>query len=169
MRRLTTLLIVVFTAFTSGNGTYARAIEAEFFASPLGIKEAERDESFWVGDYSFVEDGGKTAGGTRIIVIHSLAIHKEAGKLIAEIASQGYQTSRQVVGEVRVTGNVARIYFKSYGEGNMYESHREGDLLLTFKRVTQRGRTRILTYWNAFEPSMKPLVNGRVYFKRGQV
>ena len=169
MRRLTTFVIVVFTALAFLNFTNARASGMESFAYASSTKQIERDESFWVGDYSFVEDGGKTAGGTRIIVIHSLTIHKEAGMLIAEIASQGYQTSRQVVGEVRVTGNVARIYFKSYGEGNMYESHREGDLLLTLKRVAQRGRTRILTYWNTFEPSMKPLVNGRVYFKRGQV
>jgi hypothetical protein len=169
MRRLAAFVIVVFIALAFLNFTNARASKIESFAWRSSAKQAERDESFWVGEYSFVEDGGRTAGGTRIIVIHSLAIHKEAGTLIAEISSQGYQTSRQVVGEVKVTGNVARIYFKSYGEGNMYEPHREGDLLLTFKRVAQRGRIRILTYWNTFELSMKPLVNGRVYFKRGQV
>ena len=166
MRRLIALLMMIFTAPAFLNFADARAVKLKSFAFHASTKQAERDEAFWVGDYSFGEDGGKTAGGSAIFVVHSLGIRKEAGTLVAEITSQGYQTSRHVTGTVKVTGNVARIYFKSYGEGNMYQPYREGDLLLTLKRVAQGGRTRILTYWNAFEPAVKPLGNGRVYFKR---
>jgi hypothetical protein len=166
MRRLAAFVMLIFTALVSHSFALPRASGVESSAARLSTKQTERDESFWVGDYIFGEDGGKTAGGSAIFVVHSLAIHREAGALVAEITSQGYQTSRHVVGVVKVTGNVARIYFKSYGEGNMYQPYQEGDLLLTLKRVAQKGGIRILTYWNAFEPAIKPLGNGRVYFKR---
>lgn len=152
MKRIALLLLVIFTTLASNNFARARAIEP--------------DENFWLGDYTFGEDGGRTAGGTPIFVVHSLGIRREADTLVAEIVSNGYQTSRHLVGTVKVTGNTARIYFKSYGEDNMYEPYGAGDLLLTLKRVVQKGKTRILTYWNAFEPAVKPLANGRVYFKR---
>jgi hypothetical protein len=166
MRRPVAFVILIFIALASLSFANARASEMESFAFASSAKQIERDGDFWVGDYTFTEDGGKTAGGSAIFVIHSLAIRKEAGTLLAEITSQGYQTSRSLAGVVKVAGNEARVYFKSYGEGNMYEPYREGDLLLTLRRVAQRGRTRILTYWNAFEPAVKPLGNGRVYFKR---
>jgi hypothetical protein len=166
MRHVAAFVILIFTALASHNFADARAVEMEVLATPLSATQTERDETFWLGDYSFGEDGGKTAGGSAIFVVHSLGIRKAGGTLVAEITSQGYQTSRHVIGTVKVMGSVARIYFKSYGEGNMYQPYQEGDLLLTLKRVAQKGRIRILTYWNAFEPAVKPLGNGRVYFKR---
>jgi hypothetical protein len=166
MKRLATLLILIFTALVSNVVAITWTIERQTIASVRGAKQTAGDESVWVGDYIFGENGGKTAGGTGIFITHSLGIHREAGALVAEIISQGYQTSRHLVGVVKVTGNTARIYFKSYGEDNLFRPYREGDLLLTLKRVSQRGRTLILTYWNAFEPAAQPLRNGRVYFKR---
>jgi hypothetical protein len=127
-----------------------------------------QNKSVWEGFYEFSEDGGRTAGGTPILVEHLITIYQENNSLLAELTSNGYQTARNLVGEVRVEGNRARIHFRSYGDVNTFKAYEAGQLLLTLVRSGTRGKARILTYWGAFQPAVQPLRSGRVYFKKGR-
>lgn len=123
----------------------------------------------WNGTYEYGENGGKTAGGSVIFIQHDITVDTDNGKLSAFISSQGYQTSKALNCTAQIVGNRLKIYFNSYGEGNMFEPYQKGDLLLTLERRRVRGRDTILTYWNKFEPSaLSKWKNGRIYFRKSK-
>lgn len=124
---------------------------------------AANAQSSWIGSYEFDEDGGKTAGGTAIFVSHRIDINETDDGLIAMITSNGYQTSKDLVGKAKAEGNKLLIYFEYYGENNTFEEYTKGDLLLTFEKK----KDEILTTWGKFLPIVKKNEkSGKVYFKK---
>ena len=119
----------------------------------------------WAGTYTFDEDGGKTAGGTVIFIVHQLVVMETDDGLRATLQSNGYQTSKDLICTTKVKGNKLEIYFESYGEDNVFETYSPGDLLLTLERRTVKGKSELLTWWGKFEPIVpeKPKT-GKVFF-----
>jgi hypothetical protein len=67
----------------------------------------------------------------------------------------------------KVVGTKLEIYFREYGEDNMFEPYKAGDLLLTLEKKTAKGREVILTHWGKFTASVpRNEKSGKVYFKR---
>lgn len=123
----------------------------------------------WLGNYSFDEDGGKTAGGTAIFVSHEINIVESDDGLIATIQSNGFQTSKDLICTTKIAGGKLLVYFDSYGENNMFENYEKGDLLLTLERKNVKGKPEILTFWGKFQPSVpKSEKTGKVYFRRSE-
>lgn len=121
----------------------------------------------WKGSYQFGENGGKTHGGTAIIISHELNVLDGGDGLTATLDSNGYQTSAELVCKAKIEGSKLLIFFQSYGETNMFEPYKEGDLLLTLERRTLKGKTVILTHWGKFTPSIpKNERSGKVYFRK---
>lgn len=121
----------------------------------------------WAGTYFFEEDGGKNFGGTRIIVSHELTVLEADGGYYVTLKSNGYQTSRDLICNARAEGNKLFIYFASYGEENIFEMFKSGDLLLTLERKSSPAGQQILTFWGKFLPVIpKNEKSGRVYFVR---
>ena len=121
----------------------------------------------WRGTYVFGEDGGKTAGGTGIYIEHELKIFDGDNEIAASIESNGFQTSANLVCTAKVVGAKIMFYFQSYGEDNMFEKYKPGDLLLTLERKTVKGKPVILTYWGKFTPAIeKNEITGKVYFEK---
>jgi len=121
----------------------------------------------WLGNYSFDEDGGKTAGGTGISVGHSIDVVESDDGLVATVQSNGYQTSRDLICKAKVEGAKLLIYFDSYGENNVFEPYEKGDLLLTLERKTVKNKTEILTFWGKFQPVVpQNEKTGKVYFQK---
>ena len=121
----------------------------------------------WLGSYFFGENGGKTAGGTSILVTHEMDIVESDDGLIATIQSTGYQTSKDLICTTKTDGAKLLIYFDSYGENNVFEPYEKGDLLLTLERKTVRDKTEILTFWGKFTPIVpKNEKTGKVYFTK---
>lgn len=124
-------------------------------------------QSPWVGEYQFDEDGGKNAGGTAIFIVHRMQVMETDDGLIARVESNGYQTSRDLNCKAKAEGAKLLIYFDSYGENNVSESYKPGDLLLTLERRTTKGKTDLLTYWGKFSPIVpKNEKTGKVYFQK---
>jgi hypothetical protein len=124
-------------------------------------------QSEWLGTYEFGEDGGKTAGGTVIFVMHQVDILESEDGLIAMIQSNGYQTSRDLVATAKIEGSKLLVYFNSYGENNVFETYKKGDLLFTLEQKTVKGELNILTYWDKFQPVVpKNEKSGKVYFQK---
>ena len=117
----------------------------------------------WTGSYEFEEDGGKTSGGSAIVVVHEIDIIETDDGLIAEVRANGFQTSRALVAKVRFEGEKALLYFESYGDSNMLETFKEGELLLTLERKGDQ----ILTTWGAYLPASDKFKKpGKVYFRK---
>lgn len=124
-------------------------------------------QSSWVGTYEFTESGGKTAGGTAIVVTHEIDISEGEKGLIAMMQSNGYQTSKDLVCTARIEGGRLNIYFESYGENNIFETYEQGDLLLSLENKTVKGKTQLLTWWGKFTPLYPSNEkSGKVYFKK---
>lgn len=125
------------------------------------IAQAQTD---WTGFYEFNEDGGKTEGGTPIQIYHTLEVRETADGLMATIKSNGFQTSVNLICTTKTENNKLLIYFADYGEDNMFEKYKEGDLLLTLEA---KSKNEILTFWGKFQPSIeKNNKSGKVYFKK---
>ena len=126
-------------------------------------------QNAWNGSYYFGENGGQTAGGTKIFIEHELKIFDGDNEIAGTLESNGYQTSADLVCTAKVEGTKLMLYFQSYGENNMFEKYQTGDLLLTLERKTVKGKAVILTYWGKFTPAIeangKP---GKVYFAKTQ-
>jgi hypothetical protein len=123
----------------------------------------------WAGRYEFSEDGGKNAGGTAIFVQHELEIVEGDDGLIAFLKSNGYQTSKDLICTVKITGGKLSIFFESYGEDNVFEPYESGDLLLTLERKAEKGKTSLLTHWGKFTPIIaKNEKSGKTYFTRSE-
>jgi hypothetical protein len=129
----------------------------------------------WLGGYVYDEDGGKTAGGTAIFISHQIDVVESDDGLVVTIQSNGYQTSRDLIGTAKVEGAKLLVYFDSYGENNTFEPYEKGDLLFTLERRTVKGKTEILTYWGKFQPVVpknektgKNDKAGKVYFVKNK-
>jgi hypothetical protein len=120
----------------------------------------------WVGDYEFEENGGRTTGGTAIMVSHQLDITEGDKGLVAMIKSAGYQTSIDLVCTAKEENGRLNIYFASYGEDNMFEKYTEGDLLLSLERKRVKGKESLVTHWGKFTPVTKEGVKDGVFFKQ---
>jgi hypothetical protein len=131
----------------------------------LALNAAAQND--WKGSYYFGEDGGKTAGGTKIFISHDLEIFDGDNEIAGTLQSNGYQTSADLVCTAKVEGTKLLVYFQSYGENNMFEKYEPGDLLFTLEKKTVKGKPAILTYWGKFKPAIetneKP---GKVYFEK---
>ncbi len=131
---------------------------------------AANAQADWVGVYEFEESGGKTAGGSAILITHQIEIRNTDNGFLATIQSSGYQTSRDLVCTLKADGANLFFYFESYGESNSIEPYAEGDLLLTLERKIAKKKTEILTFWNKFQPVIASNeAPGKVYFKKIEV
>jgi hypothetical protein len=120
----------------------------------------------WTGTYSYDENGGKNAGGVTIFISHELTVFDGDEGLAARLQSNGYQTSADLICTTKVEGPKLLIYFQSYGEDNMFEPYKPGDLLFTLERKTEKGKPVVLTYWGKFTPAIpKNSKSGKVYFE----
>ncbi len=124
----------------------------------------------WVGEYTFGEDGGRTAGGSVIYVVHQLTVERAGPGLRARLESNGYQTYSAFECEARVEAGRLKIFFLRHADENVFlrGDYRPGDHLLTLARSGRGRRARLLTYWGKFRPQFRRARQGRVYFERAE-
>jgi len=122
----------------------------------------------WVGEYAFDEDGGKTAGGSAIFVVHQLTVTREGDALKARLESNGYQTYAAFECDARVERGRLKIFFVRHADENVFlrGDYRRGDLLLTLARAGAGRRARLVTHFAKFRPQFGRPRQGRVYFRR---
>lgn len=131
------------------------------------LSAAAFSQKAWLGVYEFNEDGGKNAGGTPIFITHRLEIMTSDDGLIATLESNGYQTSKDLLCKVKIKGEKAYIYFEGYGENNVFESYKKGQLMLTLENKREAAKLTLLTHWGVFKPVVpKNDKSGNVYFTR---
>ena len=131
----------------------------------LGASAAARAETRdWTGTYSYTESGGRTAGGTGIVVSHEIVVRLRGSQYQAQITANGYQTQVQLFALGTVSGNKLQLRFEKDGEEQMFKGrYQPGALLLEL----ERSGARLLTHWGAYTPATtERFRNPGVYFKR---
>jgi|GEM_PF-4509985 hypothetical protein len=126
-------------------------------------------DNTWLGNYQWVELGGKNTG---IVVEHTLNISRNKnGIFMAKLASIGYQTNETIICDVKFNkrGERLNLLFRSYANGsvvNKYgvQRYKKGQAMIALERRVNNGNLIYLTFWQSFQPILKPQVNGRVYF-----
>ena len=73
-------------------------------ALALALTVAAAAQKEWVGTYEFEEDGGRTTGGTAILVTHELRVVETDDGLVGMLQSNGYQTSKDLVCKIKLEG-----------------------------------------------------------------
>lgn len=161
------ILAVLALLVLGGDGRAQRA------ARPRAAETAGRadgrapaDRAAWEGTYTFQEGGGRNAGDTGMFVEHTIKVLRRGEELIADVDAAGFQVSISLRCAAKAEGDRLNLYFESYREDNITEPYRRGQLLLSLRRSTSRGKTRILTYWAAYSPAFQTLESGRVYFRK---
>ena len=136
-------------------------------ARPQAAPAAARLDS-WVGEYTFGESGGRTAGGTVIYVVHQLKVEREGGGLRARFESNGYQTYAAFDCEARVEGGRLRVFFVRHADENVFlrGDYERGDHLFSLARSGRGRRARLLTYFGEFRPQFRRPRQGGVYFTK---
>jgi hypothetical protein len=134
------------------------------------------DYRAWEGTYTFVENGGRTAGATPMVVEHMIKIYRVANHLRADLDANGFQTAVALKCEASVSGNRINLYYQRRREGDtssqtfdlrgrVKDRYSAGQLLLTLEKSALPG-TKILTYWHAYQPVEIRPRNGKVYFRK---
>ena len=119
----------------------------------------------WSGTYTYSKYGGRTAGGTGIVVTHEIAVTRADGRYRAEITANGFQTQRHLFATGEVVGTRLKLSLEREGGEHMWKGQiRPGALLLEFERRTGRG---VYTHWHAYTPATQErYANPGNYFRR---
>lgn len=105
----------------------------------------------YVGKYEFTEDGGRTAGGTGIVIGHDLTINADGtGRLTAA----GYQTSKEMFIKTKEVGKKLQVIFDKYDEegANMFTPYKGGEVLFTLEWKTVKAKKVLWTTFGKYEP-----------------
>ncbi|NGM49453.1 hypothetical protein G5B46_07535 [Caulobacter sp. 602-2] len=103
----------------------------------------------WDGVYSYTQDGGRTAGGSPILVTWRLTLKGEA----CEFHGEGFQTLETFQCTAHATPQGLEVRFLRYpppATGNRFgvEVYKPGAPLFTLSRL----QGRVLTRWTGFVP-----------------
>jgi hypothetical protein len=101
-----------------------------------------------------------------MFVEHTIRVSRRGEGLVADVDAAGFQVSVSLRCVAKAEGDRLNLHFESYREDNVTEPYRRGQLLLSLRRSTSRGRTRILTYWAAYRLAFRTAKSGRVYFRK---
>lgn len=121
----------------------------------------------FVGKYEFYENGGKTAGGTGVVVGHDLTVNADGtGKLTAA----GYQTSKDIFIKTKTVGSKLQILFVKFGEDQTGPTDLEvGALLLTIEYKTIKKKKVLWTTFGVYSPAVfEAKKGGGIYFKKSK-
>ena len=104
----------------------------------------------WTGNYRYEWGGGRSAGGSGIVVTYDLRVSARACRL--DIA--GFQTDEHILCEIGADPNTLWVRFRSYADGKLTNRHnvaryRPGQELF---RLRRNGSGPPLTEWEALSP-----------------
>lgn len=137
-----------------------------YFALCLGLLgvacAADNSVSPWSGEYFYEAYGGRTAGGSAIIVEVLLTIKKNGSCLLH---ADGFQRLDRIVCTTSEKGNKLDIKFKSY-DGYDFARYKVGELLFVLEKVQGKDKKiRYVQHWASFS-AFDDVSKVKEYFKK---
>lgn len=140
----------------------AATLLAVTLSTPVAAQRAAPAPRAWWGSYGYDWDGGRTAGGSGIVVSYRLQLGPNGCRLSAT----GFQTDEAIRCTATPRAGVLDIAFRSYANGNVRNQYgvaryRPGERL--FSLSNRRGT--IWTGWGSYSPGDDARPLGRHFRK----
>lgn len=159
--RIPSLLLAFAAASLSLHADAQSRHRGRILPHQASTSKSQPEQITWEGTYTFQERG---SGG--MVVQHIIVVYRQGDSLVADIDANGFQTSRSLRCSTKLEGDKLSLYFQSYRADNTFTPYRKGQFLLALASSTAGGRTRLLTYWGAYESALNQAKSGRGYFKK---
>lgn len=107
----------------------------------------------WAGHYAFVHDGGRTAGGSPIVVTYRLDIASGRGNRDCLLRIEGFQTDETIVCKLDGDATSVAVKFHTYGDGRLVNAYgtKLYEIGTTLFALRRTGPV-VLTEWQALGP-----------------
>lgn len=110
--------------------------------------------AIWSGGYTYTYDGGRTAGGSAILVEYRLGIAADPKGKACRLDIEGFQTNQTLLCRLSGSESDATVRFESYGDGSTVNAHgvkeyEVGEGLIALRRTSDG---RIVTDWLKISP-----------------
>ncbi|KQP88408.1 MULTISPECIES: DUF5991 domain-containing protein [unclassified Methylobacterium] len=115
---------------------------------------AEKAPWVWAGSYVYEHDGGRTVGGSPIVVTYRLDIAPGRGNRDCVLRIEGFQTNETIVCKAAGTVDSIMVSFHTFGDGRIVNAYGTrlydvGTNLFEIRRVGEA----VSTQWRALNPS----------------
>ncbi|GLS42656.1 DUF5991 domain-containing protein [Methylobacterium brachythecii] len=126
------------------------------------------DAAAWKGAYRYAFDGGRTAGGSPILITYDLAVVPGAARGGCLLSASGFQADERIVCHSSGDAKALTVTFHGYEDGRTVNKYgvaiyKPGQTLFTLER--EQGGT-MLTQWDGFRPDLPAAAaNPGEYFK----
>ncbi len=135
---------------------------------------ADNAQNEWHGKYDSYVSGGKTAGGSPIMMSIKLKIEKQGSKEFCELHADGFQTNETIFCTTAMNKNQLMILFKSHEDGRIInrsdvEEFKVGETLFSLEKVATKNKkkpVRYITHWGAYTPFGLERKNVKDYFEK---
>lgn len=110
--------------------------------------------AIWSGGYTYTYDGGRTAGGSPILVEYRLGIAADPKGKACRLDIEGFQTNQTLLCRLSGSESDATVRFESYGDGSTVNVHgvkeyEVGEGLIALSRTADG---RVVTEWLKISP-----------------
>ena len=111
----------------------------------------------WLGRYRWEAEGGRTAGGTGIVVTYDLAIGPAGARGGCVLTAQGFQTDERILCKAEAGARSLTVAFHSYADGRTLNRfgvavHKPGEPLFTLTREATTGAGGLTTRLQGLRP-----------------
>lgn len=128
----------------------------------------------WDGVYTFFASGGKTVGGSPIMLSMKLTIDSQHSDKGCRLNADGFQTYHRFICTYSVDKNQLRVAFKSYDNGKTVNEigvtvYNVGQTLFTLEKEDANSANksaRYLARWGAYLPFGLERKNAKDYFEK---
>lgn len=135
----------------------------------LGGADAQaQSTAAWKGAYRYTFDGGKTAGGSPILITYDLVVAPGAARGGCLVSASGFQTDERIVCHAAGDAKALSVTFHGYDDGRTVNKYgvavyKPGQTLFTLEHG-EGGK--VLTLWGGFRPDLPASTAGPgEYFK----
>lgn len=110
----------------------------------------------WDGEYEYGGYGGRTAGGSAIMMEVTVSINSPKLKQACVFQAIGFQTDTKIFCTAAIKGDVLEVQFKSYSDGGILnefgnERYKVGEVLLTLKKPKDK-KNQYAVRWGSYVP-----------------
>lgn len=110
----------------------------------------------WDGEYEYGGFGGRTAGGSAIMMEVTLSINSPKFKQGCVFQAMGFQTDTKIFCTAAIKGDALEIQFKSYSDGGILnefgnERYKVGEVLLSLNKPKDQ-KNQYEVRWGSYVP-----------------
>ena len=158
LKRIFTYFIILTVAVFLAVSLIQSKMSSKSIDSTIRVNPTAKETSLetWVGAYSFSEYAPPDQN-----MFYSITIYYKEYNYFAKICIDGFQTLERLLAKVSGDTNSIKLEFLKYLPDNMFESYKQGEVLLSLEK---RG-SKLITHWGKIQPLVLENEKAGEYFK----